>query len=254
MTETVGLVAEGVTAGYRDISILHGVSLEVPLGRVTAMIGPNGSGKSTMLRAVCGLLPVRSGRIVLDGQDITGFSTRSRLERGLAFVPQEHSVFAHMTVHENMLLGAWMWRRTHKEVRSRIEEAYATFPMLEALSRRPAGMLSGGQQKLLELARAMVSQPRLLVVDEPTAGLSPRASEEVYRMLEDITRGGRIGILLVDQNVREALRLASYVYVLAYGRNDTEGDAEAISHRLAEVVRGWLGPRAAAETVGAEAS
>lgn len=245
--ERRGLAADNIVAGYGDALVLHGVSVAMRIGSITGVIGPNGSGKSTLLRVFSGLLPARSGRILLDGEDIGALPARKRLARGLAFVPQEHTVFTHMTVLENLLMGAWMWRGSHLEVRQRVDEACAAFPTLVELRNRPSGMLSGGQQKQLELARAMVSRPRYLIVDEPTAGLSPSASDHVYTTLQNIARGGKIGILLVDQNVREALRLASYVYVLTYGRNDVEGEANAISSRLNDVVQAWLGPPAAAQ-------
>ncbi|MCC6223343.1 MAG: ABC transporter ATP-binding protein [Thermoleophilia bacterium] len=231
----------GLRVAYeRDIEILRGVDLSASRGKITAVIGPNGAGKSTLLRAVAGLAPVVGGRVELDGRAVTGVSTAAMVRLGVAFVPQERSVFSEMTIRENLLLGGWSRRSERVWLAERIAAVCDQFPVLGVRLDEPAGNLSGGQQKALEIARGLVSDPTVLLLDEPTAGLSPRLAQEVYEQVAAL--GDRLGVtvLLVDQNVREALAIAQHVYVLAMGRNDAEGAPADVLGRLDDIVRGWM--------------
>ncbi|MDA8218863.1 MAG: ABC transporter ATP-binding protein [Dehalococcoidales bacterium] len=241
VTEDQKLAVRDLHVAYeRDIDILRGVNLGVRMNKVTAVIGPNGAGKSTLLRAIAGLAPVVGGSVHLDGHDVTSSSPMRLLSMGLAFVPQEHTVFPQMTVLENLRMGGWPRRRDRRWLAERIEVCCDIFPVLRSKLRAPAGELSGGQQKLVEVVRALVSEPSVLLLDEPTAGLSPGMTKEVYEQIAALQAHAAVTILLVDQNIREALLLADYVYVLALGGNDTEGAADDIAGRLDAVVRGWM--------------
>jgi branched-chain amino acid transport system ATP-binding protein len=223
-----------------DIEILRGVSLTAKEGSVTAVIGPNGAGKSTLLRAVAGVAPTTNGTVKLDGRPITRLSPARLVELGLAFVPQERTIFTSMSVRENLQMGGWRRRGDRRWLEQRIEEVCALFPMLDERLHSTAGDLSGGQQKTLELARGLVSEPTVLLLDEPTAGLSPKMAAEIYRQIEYLRAQIGVTIVLVEQNVREALALADHVYVLAMGRNDLDGTSEEIASNLDSMVRGWL--------------
>lgn len=227
----------------RDIAILRGVDLAMD-GGLTAIIGPNGAGKSTLLKAVAGLAPVIGGTVTFDGVRLDGLSAPAIRGRGVAFVAQEDSVFSDMTVRENLRLGGWIRRGERAWLDQRIEECAALFPAIVPHLDRRAGLLSGGQRKLVEVARGLVAEPRLLLLDEPTAGLSPVMVKELYRQIGHLRRQG-IAILLVEQNVREALEVADHVYVLAMGLNETQGPAAEIAARLPQIVQGWLGRRMA---------
>jgi len=226
----------------RDIQILRGVDLDMPSGRFTTIIGPNGAGKSTLLKAIAGLAPVVGGSVSFFGSDVTGLTPAAIRKRGIAFVAQEDSVFPDMTVRENLRLGGWVHRRERAWLDRRIEECAGLFSAIVTHLDRRAGLLSGGQRKLVEVARGLIAEPRLLLLDEPTAGLSPAMVKELYRQLARLKAEG-ISILLVEQNVREALEVADHVYVLAMGLNETDGPTADISARLPEIVQGWLGKK-----------
>ena len=229
-----------VVAGYyqHDL-VLDRVSLAAHPGRVTAVLGPNGSGKSTSLRVLYGFLRPRSGTVRLGGRDVTALPVQDRLELGIALLPQGRTTFPQLTVEENLELGAWLKRRDRAGMRRAVAAMYERYPVLAGLRRRPAGSLSGGQQRLLEIARMLVLDPQVILVDEPSVGLAPILVEQVYEELRRLKEEGRT-ILLVDQNVEAAVALADYVYVLAYGRNHLEGAREDFEHKLGEVIRGWL--------------
>jgi branched-chain amino acid transport system ATP-binding protein len=229
-----------VEAGYFDHDlVLHDVSLEAQPGLVTAVLGPNGSGKSTSLRVLYGFLEPRQGRVTLDGEDISTVPPHERLERGIALLPQGRSTFPQMTVEENLSLGAWLLRDDRDRHRAAIERMFDRYPKLADLRRATAGSLSGGQQRMLEIARTLVLDPSVLLVDEPSVGLAPILVDEVYEELARLKDEGRT-ILLVDQNVQAAVELADYVYTLAYGRNHVEGGRADFEGRLGEVIRSWL--------------
>jgi len=231
---------EVVAGYYAGHPVLLGVTLRAAPGRLTVVLGPNGAGKSTVLKVLSGFLPPVSGRVTASEADITGLPAHRHLERGIALLPQGRSTFPDLTVAENLELGGWLWRSDRARLRRGIDEVLARYPRLAELRRKPAGSLSGGQQRMLEIARLLVTGPSVLLIDEPSAGLSPIVASQVYRELATLKREGRT-ILLVDQDVRAAISIADYVYVLNSGKNDIEGDRSAFEGDLGAMVRGWLG-------------
>ena len=207
---------------YRDLHILRGVNVIAHQGRVTAILGANGVGKSTLLKAIFGFLTPTSGRVLLDGVEITGTPPHRMVQRGVAYGPQQPGIFTEMTVDENIMIGAWTFRSDATRIRRKLDENYARFPMLRDRRRRAAGELSGGQRRMVELARVLMSDPRYLLIDEPTAGVAPMIAEGVYVTLRTLRDEG-VGIVLVDQDIRRALRAADYVYVIDLGQNRLEG-------------------------------
>ncbi len=182
-------------------------------------------GKSTALRAAFGFLRPNAGEVLLDGESVLNVPTYNRILKGLAYIPQQPGVFKDMSVEENLELGGWTFKRDKKQVRDKIEANYERFPVLRDKRRQITGELSGGQQRMVEIGRTLMAEPKVLLVDEPTAGLSKMLAEEVYEMLTHLTRRDDITILLVDQEIRHALKIADYVYVLELGRNKFEGQA-----------------------------
>jgi branched-chain amino acid transport system ATP-binding protein len=210
---------------YKDLNILQGVSLSVRDAQITAVLGPNGVGKSTLLKSIFGFVKPHRGEIRLDGQDIVGTPAHQLVNLGVSYIPQQQSVFPHMTVEENLELGAWSFRRDSARIREKIEANYQRFPILRERRRSPAGELSGGMQRMVELGRVMMTDPRLILVDEPTAGLAVLLARDIYDLLVKLKDEG-VTILLVDQNIRQAIEIADYVYVLELGRNRHEGPRE----------------------------
>jgi branched-chain amino acid transport system ATP-binding protein len=236
----MALSVREVTAGYtREVPILKGVSLEARTGLVTVIIGPNGAGKSTLLRAIYGYLRPSSGTVEHDGTTLVGLPPARMLAHGIAYLLQGRSTFPSMTVEENLELGAWTIRRDKVRVAQAFERIYARYPQLKERRRRPAGALSGGEQRLLEVARLTMTGPKTLLLDEPSVGLMPKLVDEVYaeiaRLKED-----RYTILVVDQNVRQAIGIADWVYVLNLGENSHQGPVETFRERLDDIVREWL--------------
>jgi branched-chain amino acid transport system ATP-binding protein len=210
-------------AGYfRDLDVLRGVRLRARPAAVTAVLGANGVGKSTLLKAIYGFLTPTGGRVLLGEREITGTPPYRMIELGVAYMPQQPGVFAQMSVEENILVGAWTFRRDKPRTRQRLRESYERFPILGARRASQAGELSGGQRRMVELARALMTEPRFLLVDEPSAGLAPLVADEVYATLDGLRRAG-VGIVLVDQDIPRALRIADYVYVIDLGTNRVEG-------------------------------
>jgi ABC-type branched-subunit amino acid transport system ATPase component len=220
------LEVQDLHAGYGNIEILKGVSLRVETGQVVSIIGPNGAGKSTVFKTLFGLLPVRQGRVRFAGEDITNRPPAELLRRGMAYVPQGRNVFPLMTVDENLRLGAYIRPRS-AELEGEIERVYDTFPMLREARRKRAADLSGGQQQMLEMGRALLLQPQLVLLDEPTLGLAPLVFREIFRIIEDLRRRGQT-ILIVEQNAAKALEISDYAYVLELGLNRFEGPGEGI--------------------------
>ncbi len=210
---------------YEDLHILRGLSLAAQTGKITAILGANGVGKSTLLKAIYGFLNPHSGQILLNGRDVTGTATHQLISLGISYIPQQPGVFKHMSVRENLMMGAWTFQNDKKRMESKIEENYQRFPILHEKQHDQAGSLSGGQQRMVEIGRTLMTDPEVILVDEPTAGLAKMLSEEVYRMLIDLRDKEGLTILLVDQEIREALKIADYVYVLELGRNKFEGAA-----------------------------
>jgi len=220
------LETKGVYVGYyKDLNILQNLDLVAEKGKISTILGANGVGKSTMLKAIFGFLKPNAGEILFEGKSILGTPTYKRIQKGLAYIPQQPGIFKEMSVEENLELGAWTFRRDKKRVREKIDENYARFPVLREKRRQATGELSGGQQRMVEIGRTLMSDPKMMLVDEPTAGLSKMLSEEVYQMLTNLRDKEGITILLVDQEIRKALKISDYVYVLELGRNKYEGPA-----------------------------
>jgi ABC-type branched-subunit amino acid transport system ATPase component len=218
------LSVKGLTAGYvRDLPILHGVNLSVPEHSLTVIIGPNGAGKSTLIKAIAGLVPVSAGSVTLAGADITGIRPDQMGALGLAYVPQTDNIFRQLSVAQNLAL---VLRRLPDRA-ARLEELYTLFPPLADKARGKAGALSGGQRQMLAVAMALACRPRVVLMDEPSAGLSPKIAAEVLDLARSLTGQG-VTILLVEQNVKQALRVADHCWILAEGRNQLDGPAAAI--------------------------
>jgi branched-chain amino acid transport system ATP-binding protein len=209
---------------YRDLNILSDLHITARRGQITTILGANGVGKSTALKAAFGFLKPNKGDILLEGQSILDIPPYEKIRSGLAYIPQQPGVFKDMTVEENLELGGWTFRRDAKQVRAKIEANYERFPALRDKRKQVTGELSGGQQRMVEIGRTLMAEPKMLLVDEPTAGLSKMLAEEVYEMLVDLKKDN-LTILLVDQEIRHALKIADYVYVLELGRNKFEGPA-----------------------------
>ncbi len=216
----------GIHAGYGKLQILRGVSIEVDTGQVVSIIGPNGAGKSTLFKALFGLLRVTEGSIRFEDRDITNFPPGELLKLGIAFVPQGRNVFPLMSVDQNLRLGAYI-RKPSRALEDDIERVYESFPMLRDARSKRAADLSGGQQQMLEMGRAMLLKPKLLLLDEPTLGLAPIVFKEIFRMIERLREQGQT-ILMVEQNAAQALDISDYAYVLELGQNKFEGTGEAI--------------------------
>ena len=219
------LEVDALEAGYDDAQVLRGVSLKADANEIVAVIGPNGAGKSTMLKAIYNLVTRYSGSVRFAGEDVTGLRPDRLTRQGLNYVPQTDNVFPSLTLAENVQVGALALPKAERI--AAIDQARELFPILTERSRQRAGTLSGGQRKLLALARALVTRPALLLLDEPSAGLSPRAMVEVFDKLVEINSLG-IGIVMVEQNARRALALAHRGYVLDAGRNAIEGSGAAL--------------------------
>ena len=206
----------GVTAGYGRTMVLFDVDVSIPVGGGAAVMGHNGAGKTTLLRVAVGLIPVKSGKVLLDGEDVTKMPPNRRVKRGLGYVPQGQLCFPQMTTLENLQLVT--------TVKSEIDEVLDTFPVLTDLLSRPAGLLSGGQRQQLSIARTLLTKPRLLILDEPTEGIQPNVVAEIEQVIVDLTRRGDLTVLLVEQHVGFALRSTDSYYVLESGRITGSGD------------------------------
>ena len=217
------LEARALVAGYdRDLPIVRGVNFSVRAGEFVVLLGPNGAGKSTLVKAVAGLVPIHAGAVFLNGEDVTGAPAHQKIRRGLAFVPQTENVFSTLTVEENLRLAADILPK-QKRAR-RIAELYAIFPDLALRPGRRAGQLSGGQRQMLAAARALIVEPSLLILDEPSAGLSPKIAAEVFARLKAINESG-VAVVLVEQNVKAALAVADRAVILVEGEARHEGKA-----------------------------
>lgn len=235
-----GLAVEQVVAGYVEgIDILAGLTLKVEPGTITGVIGPNGAGKSTLLKTIFGFLHPRGGRIALDGREIHALSPHEIKRLGISYVPQGANIFPQLTVEDNLRLGAWVIRANGAQVAERLERAYAAFPRLRERRQRRATTLSGGEAKMLSLAKELVTQPTLLLVDEPSAGLAPRIVEQVYARLLEVRAQG-VTILLVDQNINKAVQVSDYLYQIERGQVRREGPRRDFADQLREIVRDAL--------------
>lgn len=213
--------ATGMVGGYGGMDILNGVDLAVEAHEIVVIIGANGAGKSTAMKALFGLVNLRAGRVTLDRADITGAAPNALVARGMGYVPQERNVFRTLTVRENLEMGAFLKPAAQARV---MEQVFALFPILKEKAGQPAGELSGGQRQMVAVGRALMTEPKLLLLDEPTAGLSPLVMDQIFDRIVAVNKAG-IGILLVEQNARQALAIAHRGYVLATGRNRFTGTA-----------------------------
>lgn len=208
---------------YKDLDILQGVSLVAQRAQIVTVLGANGVGKSTLLKAIYGFLKPRAGQILLNGKSITQVPSYQLITQGISYIPQHSSVFPFMSVEDNLILGAWTFRQDQARVQEKLEENYRRFPMLRKRKNDDAGLLSGGMQRMVEVGRTLMTEPKVILVDEPTAGLAKMLSTEVYKMLTDLRDNDGLTIILVDQEIRQALKIADYVYVLELGRNRVDG-------------------------------
>ncbi len=221
------LELRGLDVGYyKDLNILQDLNVKARKKQITTILGANGVGKSTALKAAFGFLKPNRGDVVLENESLLDIPTHQRILKGLAYIPQQPGVFKDMTVEENLQLGGWTFRKEKQQVRDKIEANYERFPVLREKRKQITGELSGGQQRMVEISRTLMAEPKVLLVDEPTAGLSKMLAEEVYEMLKMLVTVDELTILLVDQEIRQALKIADYVYVLELGRNKFEGPAQ----------------------------
>jgi branched-chain amino acid transport system ATP-binding protein len=236
------LAMENVTAGYLgDIDVLRSVSLAVHPGRISGLIGLNGAGKSTLMKTLCGFLKPKSGRVLWEGQDISGRAPHTMIDAGLWYIPQESSLFPYMTVRENLRLALeGRPGRFGAELERRYADTLERFPVLQDKQREPAGNLSGGQQKSLEFAKAYMVRPRVCLIDEPSIGLSPRVAADVFQWIDVFANDG-MGILLVDHNVRRVVAMSHHISVMSLGEITASGTPEDFSGDLHAQVREWLG-------------
>ena len=209
------LIGDAMTGGYGAADILHACTISVEKGEIAVIVGPNGAGKSTAMKAVFGMLPLRKGTVTLDGRDITGFSPQDRVREGMGFVPQTSNIFTSMTVEENLEMGAYIREDDFSDT---MDQVFTLFPILKEKRRQPAGELSGGQRQQVAVGRALMTKPKLLMLDEPTAGVSPIVMDELFDRILEIAATG-IAILMVEQNARQALNIADHGFVLVQGKN-----------------------------------
>ena len=230
------LIGQSMTGGYGGADILNDCTIAVERGEIAVIVGPNGAGKSTAMKALFGMLTIREGAVQLEGQDITHLTPQDRVALGMGFVPQSNNVFTSMSVEENLEMGAFLRK---DDFRATIEQVFDLFPILKEKRKQPAGQLSGGQRQQVAVGRALMTQPKVLMLDEPTAGVSPIVMDELFDRIIEIARTG-IAILMVEQNARQALNIADKGYVLVQGSNRFTDTGEALMANP-EVRRTFLG-------------
>ncbi|MFT6104657.1 MAG: branched-chain amino acid transport system ATP-binding protein [Paracoccaceae bacterium] len=236
MTEPF-LIGEAMTGGYgKGADILHGCTIAVDKGKIAVIVGPNGAGKSTAMKAVFGMLDVRQGSVRLEGEDITALTPQARVAKGMGFVPQTSNIFTSMSVEENLEMGAFLRR---DDIQETLDQIYDLFPVLRDKRRQAAGELSGGQRQQVAVGRALMTRPKVLLLDEPTAGVSPIVMDELFDRIIEIARSG-VSILMVEQNARQALEIADTGYVLVQGKNAFTGTGQDLLAN-ADVRRSFLG-------------
>jgi len=230
------LAAEEIYGGYGGVDILNGVSIRVEPGEIVTIVGPNGAGKSTFIKAVCGLVTVRAGTVTFEGRDITGIAPENAARMGISYVPQEYNVFTSLTVTENLEMGAFL---RSDDYSGQIEKIFTLFPRLKERRSQPVWQMSGGERQMVAMSRALMLEPKLLMLDEPTAGLSPLFMDQVFDQVKQINALG-IGVLMVEQNAKQALAVSDRGYVLAMGRNRHEDRAERLlaNKEIAEMFLG----------------
>ena len=230
------LIGQHMTGGYGAADILHNCTIGVEKGEIAVIVGPNGAGKSTAMKALFGMMTLRRGEVILNGENITSLTPQARVLKGMSFVPQTHNVFPSMSVEENLEMGAFIRR---DDFRATMAQIYDLFPILKEKRRQPAGQLSGGQRQQVAVGRALMTQPKVLMLDEPTAGVSPIVMDELFDRMIDVARTG-IAILMVEQNARQALEIADKGFVLVQGANRyTDSGAALLANP--DVRRSFLG-------------
>ena len=230
------LIGENMTGGYGGADILHDCTIAVEKGEIAVIVGPNGAGKSTAMKAIFGMLNIHKGRVMLDGTDISDLSPQDRVKAGMSFVPQNNNVFTSMTVQENLEMGAYI---REDDFTDTMEQVFDLFPILKEKRHQHAGELSGGQRQQVAVGRALMTQPKVLMLDEPTAGVSPIVMDELFDRIIEVAKTG-IAILMVEQNARQALNIADKGYVLVQGRNRFTDTGEALLANP-EVRKSFLG-------------
>jgi len=219
------LIGENMTGGYgKGADILHDCTIGVEKGEIAVVVGPNGAGKSTAMKAVFGMLNIHTGRVMMDGEDITSLTPQARVQKGMGFVPQTSNVFTTMNVEENLEMGAFI---REDDIKETMEQVFELFPILKEKRKQPAGELSGGQRQQVAVGRALMTQPKVLMLDEPTAGVSPIVMDELFDRIIEIAKTG-IAILMVEQNAKQALNIADKGYVLVQGKNRYTDTGEAL--------------------------
>ena len=233
------LEVEGLVGGYGKMTVLNGTSFSVPASSITTVIGPNGAGKSTVFKAIFGLLKLREGRVIFAGRDVTGMSPRQLLAAGICYVPQGRNIFPELSVRHNIELGAAAAGRGISDLPARLEAAFDRFPALRNKAARQAATLSGGEQKQLEIARGLLLGPQLLLIDEPSIGLSPQMVQQTFDVLKDLRNRG-VTVLMIEQNARSALAISDYGIVLELGRTRLVDQAERVLNdpRIGELFLG----------------
>jgi branched-chain amino acid transport system ATP-binding protein len=235
------LKIEGLNAAYGSIQVLKNISLKVPKGKVVSIIGANGAGKSTLLKSISGLMKISKGSILYKDKDISGMPANRIVGLGISQVPEGRQIFAHLSVLDNIHLGAYLYfkRNNRLEIKERVDRIYEIFPILETRSKQIAGTLSGGEQQMLAIARALMARPELLLLDEPSMGIAPLIVREIFNVIQQLNKSGTT-VLLVEQNAQIALKVAHYSYVLERGEIVMEGLAEELldNPRVKEVYLG----------------
>ncbi len=237
--DNVLLDVQDLYAGYQKMDILKGVDLQVNSGEIVCVIGPNGAGKSTVFKAVYGFIKIRKGRTLFDGNDVTIYRPQEMLRAGVSIVPQLRSVFPQMTVIENLEMGMYL-EKDNKQIHKRISEIFDLVPRLAERKRQKAGTMSGGEQRMLEIGRALMYRPKLLLMDEPSAGLAPLISKMIFGQIDNLNRELGLTVLMIEQNARQGLEISDRGYVLQLGKNSFKGPSKELLDNP-EVRRAFLG-------------